>query len=386
LKEKNKIKGLVFDLRDNGGGLLKEAVDIVNTFVSKDQTIVEQKGKVKEMNRTHKAQYAPVDTIMPIVVLVNKNSASASEIVSGSIQDLDRGAIVGQRSFGKGLVQQTVQLSYGTQMKVTTAKYYTPSGRCIQELDYFHKNALGKAEHIPDSLIREFKTKNGRSVYDGSGIFPDIKLDPRTYALITGTLASKNYFFDFATKYRFSHPTIPTAKTFSLTEDEYNDFVKYLSDKTYDYTTRSEKTLDDLKKNAESEKYFESIKSAYNELKSKIEANKKEDLAKYKPEIKDILEEEIASRYYYQRGRLESALRDDNEIKEAVKLLNDQQLYNSIISGKGQYKVIGKPGETTAKVNVSDDDENDGTVTDEKKDTKEIKKPLDSKAPKKKGG
>jgi len=388
LKDKYKIKALIFDLRDNGGGLLKESVDIVNTFVSKDQTIVEQKGKVKEMNRTHKAMYAPVDTTMPIVMLVNKNSASASEIVSGSIQDLDRGVILGQRSFGKGLVQQTVQLSYGTQMKVTTAKYYTPSGRCIQELDYFHKNSVGKAEHVPDSLIREFKTKKGRSVYDGSGIFPDIKIEPKTYALITGTIVAKSHIFDYATKYRLSHPTIPASKEFTMTEDEYKDFLKYLADKTYDYTTKSEKTLEDLKKNAETEKYFESIKVSYDELKSKIEANKKEDLNKYKPEIKDLLEEEIASRYYYQRGRLESSLRDDNEVKEAIKLLNDKSLYGSILIGKGQYKIIGKPGDTTAKVNPPDEDEGgDGaTIEDNKKDSKDEKKPVDNKTPKKKGG
>ena len=388
LKEKNKIKSLVFDLRDNGGGLLKESVDIVNTFVSKDQPIVEQKGKVKEMNRVHKTQYAPVDTTMPIVVLVNKNSASASEIVTGSLQDLDRGVVVGQRSFGKGLVQQTVQLSYGTQMKVTTAKYYTPSGRCIQELDYFHKNTSGKAEHVPDSLIREFKTKNGRSVYDGSGIFPDVKTEPRTYALITGAIISKNYVFDYATKYRISHNSIPSAKDLTLTEDEYKDFLNYISDKPYDYTTKSEKSLDDLKKNTENEKYFENIKTEYDNLKDKIKANKKEDLAKYKPEIKDFLEEEIASRYYYQHGRLESSLRDDKELKEAVRVLNDEPLYKSILSGKGQYKTIGKPGDVQAKVNApkSEGDEdlidNSGDI---KKDTKEEKKPVDNKLPKKKG-
>ncbi|MBI4932120.1 MAG: S41 family peptidase [Bacteroidetes bacterium] len=384
LKEKNHIKALIFDLRDNGGGLLKESVDIVNTFVNKDQTIVEQKGKVKEMNRSHKAMYAPVDTAMPMVMLVNKNSASASEIVSGSIQDLDRGVILGQRSFGKGLVQQTIQLSYGTQMKVTTAKYYTPSGRCIQELDYFHKNNLGKAEHVPDSLIREFKTKNGRSVYDGSGIFPDVKLEPRSYALITGAIISKNHVFDYATKYRLAHTSIAASKDFSLTEVEYNDFIKYLSDKTYEYTTKSEKSLDELKKNTETEKYFESIKVEYDNLKDKIKANKKEDLAKYKPEIKDFLEEEIASRYYYQRGRLESSLRDDNELKEAVKLLNDKSLYESILSGKGQYKVIGKPGDVQAKANPPDDEDEFGgaNVVEPKKDSKDEKKPEDSKSPK----
>ena len=373
LKEKNKIKSLVFDLRDNGGGLLKEAVDIVNTFVDKNLTIVEQKGKIKEMNRTHKSQYNPIDTTMPVAVLINRNSASASEIVSGSLQDLDRAVVVGQRSFGKGLVQQTLPLSYGTQVKVTTAKYYTPSGRCIQELDYFHKSKSGKAETVPDSLIREYKTKRGRSVYDGSGIYPDIILEPRTYALITGTIISKSYIFDYATKYRIAHSSIPAAKDFSLTESEYNDFLQYLSDKKYDYTTQTEKSLNELKKNTEKEKYFESIKSSFEDLKAKVEANKKQDLTKYKKEIKEFLEEEIAARYQYQRGRLESSLRTDDELKEAVKVLIDKQLYSSILAGKGTYKTIGKPGEVHAKANTSDkeDDmaeEEDNTDTAPKKE------------------
>ncbi len=373
LKEKNKIKSLVFDLRDNGGGLLKEAVDIVNTFVDKNLTIVEQKGKIKEMNRTHKSQYNPIDTTMPVAVLINRNSASASEIVSGSLQDLDRAVVVGQRSFGKGLVQQTLPLSYGTQVKVTTAKYYTPSGRCIQELDYFHKSKSGKAETVPDSLIREYKTKRGRSVYDGSGIYPDIILEPRTYALITGTIISKSYIFDYATKYRIAHSSIPAAKDFTLTETEYNDFLQYLSDKKYDYTTQTEKSLNELKKNTEKEKYFESIKSSFEDLKAKVEANKKQDLTKYKKEIKEFLEEEIAARYQYQRGRLESSLRTDDELKEAVKVLSDKQLYSSILAGKGTYKVIGKPGDVHAKANTSDkeddmDEDDDNSDTTPKKE------------------
>lgn len=358
LKEKHNIKSLIFDLRDNGGGLLRESIDIVNTFVAKDLPIVEQKGKVKEMNRVHRSMYAPVDTAMPITVLVNRSSASASEIVSGSLQDLDRAVVIGQRSFGKGLVQQTVQLSYGTQMKVTTAKYYTPSGRCIQELDYLHKNKQGRAEHIPDSLIREFKTRGGRSVYDGSGIYPDIKLEPHQYALITAAIVGKNHVFDYATKYRVRTKSIAPAATFTLSEEEYSDFLKYLSDKTYEYTTKSEKTLDELKKNAESEKYFENIKPLYGDLKAKIEANKKDDLAKYKSEIKDLLEQEIAARYYFQKGRLESSLRNDSEVKEAIKVLSDLKLYRSILAGQGSYKTIGKPGKPAdAQAKAKDEEE-----------------------------
>lgn len=387
LKEKHKIKSVILDLRDNGGGLLKESIDIVNIFVNKDHPIVEQKGKVKEMNRVHKTMSSAVDTSISLLVLINKNSASASEIVSGSVQDLDRGVLVGQRTFGKGLVQQTVQLSYGTQMKVTTAKYYTPSGRCIQALDYSHKNAEGKAENIPDSLIREFKTKGGRSVYDGRGIFPDITTEPRTFALITNTIAGKNYIFDYATKYRLAHSSVASAKDFSLTKEEYQNFLNYLSDKNYDYTTKSEQSLEDLKKNADKEKYFENIKSDYDNLKTKITANKKEDLEKYKDEIKIILEEEIASRYYYQRGRMESILRDDKELKEAIRILNDETLYKDILSGKGQYRVIGKPGDAQAKSNFGEEEEEEGVTGEEiPPDKKEEKKPDDSKTPKKKGG
>lgn len=380
LKEKHNIKSLILDLRDNGGGLLKESIDIVNIFVGKDQPIVEQKGKVKEMNRVHKTLHAPVDTTIPLVILTNKNSASASEIVSGSIQDMDRGVILGQRTFGKGLVQQTIQLSYGTQLKVTTAKYYTPSGRCIQALDYSHKNKQGKAEQVPDSLIREFKTRNKRNVYDGSGIFPDVKTEPQQYALVTSTILSKNYIFDYATKYRLSHPTIPLPKDFTLTEEEYNDFLKYLSDKTYEYTTKSEKSLEDIKKNAESEKYFESIKTEYVVLKEKIQSNKKQDLMKHKSEIKKLLEEEIASRYYYQRGRLECSLRDDYDIKEALRILNDKEMYQSILTGKGQYKTIGKPGEPQAKADTSPEEDeenlpdNQEIRTEPKKEEKDKKK------------
>jgi carboxyl-terminal processing protease len=279
--------------------------------------------------------------------------------VSGSIQDLDRGVIVGQRTFGKGLVQQTVQLSYGTQLKVTTAKYYTPSGRCIQAMDYLHKNKEGKAEQIPDSLIREFKTKNNRSVYDGRGIYPDVAVEPKQYGLITSTIIAKNYIFDYATQYRLKHPNIVSVKDFTLSEEEYNDFLKFLSDKSYEYTTKSEKSIEDLKKNAEAEKYFESIKTEYELLKEKIEANKKQDIVKYKFQIKKFLEEEIVSRYFYQRGRIESSLRDDNEVKEALRILNDKETYTAILSGKGQYKIIGKPGETQAKATASPEDDNE---------------------------
>ena len=333
LKKNPDFKYLIFDLRGNPGGLLNEAVNIVNLFVPKGSDIVSTKGKIKEWDKTHKAMNAPLDTTTPMAVLINRGSASASEIVSGSLQDLDRAVIIGQRSFGKGLVQQTRPLSYNAQLKVTVAKYYIPSGRCIQALDYSHKNEDGSVEKVPDSLITAFKTiRNGRIVYDGAGIAPDIALDPEKFSNIAISLVSKSLVFDYATKYRLSHSTIPNPKSFQLSDAEYNDFVDYLKDKDYDYTTQSEKLLEDLKKSAEQEKKFETVKVQFEELKAKISHVKNDDLLTYKNEIKSLLEEEIASRYNFQKGRLEASLNNDNEFKSALSLLGDMSKYNSILT------------------------------------------------------
>lgn len=333
LKKDPNFKQLVFDLRGNPGGLLKEAVEIVNLFVDKGQEIVSTKGKIKEWDKTHRATNAPIDTQTPMTVLVNRGSASAAEIVSGALQDLDRAVIVGQRSFGKGLVQQTRPLSYNSQLKVTVAKYYIPSGRCIQALDYSHKNEDGSVEKVPDSLITAFKTvKNGRTVYDGAGIAPDIAIEPEKYANISISLMNKSHVFDYATKYKIAHATIPPAMEFKLSDDEYNDFVKFLDGKEYDYTTKAEKQLEELKKIAEEEKTFDIAKAEYETLKTKLTHNKKEDLIKYKAEIKELLEEEIASRYYYQKGRLQASLNGDKEVAEALTALNDNKKYNSILT------------------------------------------------------
>ena len=349
LKTKNKMKALIFDLRGNGGGLLKEAVEIVNHFVEKGSMIVTQKAKIKEMNRQHTAEKTPLDVKMPMVVLVDKGSASASEIVSGALQDLDRAVVLGQRSFGKGLVQQTIQLVYNTQMKVTTAKYFCPSGRCIQALDYFHKNPDGSVEKVPDSLIKEFHTKAGRLVYDGNGIYPDMFLEPRKNGQITNSLLSKNFIFDYATIYKQKHQEIPVAGIFRLSDSEYQDFISFLTGKEYEYTTKSEKLLEDWKKTAEDEKYFESVSSEYQALKVKVVHDKNADLIKFKDEIRYYLESEIAARYYYQKGRLQSGQKSDQELKESLSILANPALLASILKGEGKYKVIGKPKENSGK-------------------------------------
>lgn len=331
LKTNPAMKSVVLDLRGNPGGLLREAVDIVNIFVDKDQEIVSTRGKIKEWDKSHKATNQPVDVTTPLVVLVDGGSASASEIVSGAIQDLDRGVIIGQRTFGKGLVQQTRPLSYNAQLKVTVAKYYTPSGRCIQALDYTHRTDKG-VEHIADSLISAFKTKNGRIVYDAGGVAPDIAIEPVKYSNIAISLVSKSHIFKYANKYRMTHSSIPPAKEFRLTDAEYSDFIAYLSDKEFDYTTKSEKRLQELQATAQKEKYYEDIKSEFDALKTKMMHNKKEDLIKFKPEIKELLEAEIATRYYFQKGKQEAILKDDPLIAEANRVFQDNPRYKSILT------------------------------------------------------
>lgn len=357
LKNKHHIKSLVFDLRGNGGGILQESVAILNMFIEQGQTVVTQKGRVKEMNAVYKTTQPAMDSKIPIAVLVDGNSASASEILAGAVQDLERGVIIGKPSFGKGLVQQTKPLSYNAQLKLTIARYYTPSGRCVQKLNYSHRKADGTAEQVPDSLINEFKTSKGRSVYDGSGIYPDIKTGYKTYSNIVISLASKGLLFDYATKYKAAHPGIAPARSFSLTDAEYEDFITFLSGKEYDYTTKSEKLLQDMKAVAEKEKYFESVKNEYEAMQAKIKHDKQNDLVKHKEEIKELLEDEIVSRYYYEKGRTEASFDEDEDIREALKVLGSYKEYVAILNGEGNYKVIGKPkNEMLAKGNPMNDD------------------------------
>lgn len=332
LKEQG-MTSCIIDLRENGGGLLNEAVNIVNIFIDKGINVVSTKGKLKDKNNFHKTLNPVTDETMPLVVLVNRSSASASEIVTGAIQDLDRGVIIGERTYGKGLVQNVIPLSYNTKLKVTVAKYYIPSGRCIQAIDYSQKNEDGSVAKIPDSLKVAFKTKNNRIVYDGGGIEPDIYQDPYEYSNISVSLIIKYLIFDYATKYRSIHNTISTAKEFKVTDEIYTDFISFISNKEYDYLTKSEESLKELKLNAEKEKYYEDIKSEYLALESKMVHNKKEDLEKFKDEIKELLKQEIVSRYYFQKGRQEAYLSFDQELKKALEILKDSSTYNGLLNG-----------------------------------------------------
>jgi len=355
--KKNNPNGIILDLRSNGGGILQEAVKIVNLFVPKDVEIVSQRGKIKEKDFTYSTVSTPLEPSLPLVVLVNSHSASASEIVAGSLQDLDRAIIIGQRSYGKGLVQQTFNLPYNSLVKITIAKYYVPSGRCIQEMDYTHRKDDGSVVKVADSLIHEFKTKSGRSVYDGSGIYPDIYVKPDHFANVTQALVGKLLIFDYATHYRDTHPTIDNIRTFSLSDAEYADFVKFLADKNYNYNTDSEKVLADLKTEATKEKQFGEIQTEYDALKAKMMDSKKNDLQLHKDEIKQVLENEIASRYFFEKGRYETNFKYDKELAQAIKVMQDKELVASILKGEGSYKVIGKPllAMATKKADKDDD-------------------------------
>jgi carboxyl-terminal processing protease len=341
--KKNNPQGIILDLRSNGGGILQEAVKIVNLFVAKDVEVVSQKGKIKEKNFSYRTMSAPIEPNLPLVVLVNSRSASASEIVAGSLQDLDRAVIIGQRSYGKGLVQQTFTLPYNSLVKITIAKYYIPSGRCVQALDYAHRKDDGSVNKMADSSLHEYKTKDGRSVYDGSGVYPDIMIKQERFANITQALVGKLMIFDYATHFRNTHPKIADALSYQLTDDDYNDFVKYLAGKDYNYSTNSEKLLTSLKTEATKEKQFGEIQGEYDILKNKLMASKKNDLQIHKDEIKQVLENEIASRYYNEKGRYEVNFKYDKELAQAVKTMQDKNQLAAVLKGVGEYKVIGKP-------------------------------------------
>ncbi|MFC2086302.1 S41 family peptidase [Bacteroidota bacterium] len=345
LKENSGAKSIVLDLRGNPGGLLIEAVNICNLFVDKGTEIVSTKGKAKQWDRTYKAINNAIDTEIPVVVLVNRGSASASEIVSGTLQDLDRGVIIGERTFGKGLVQTTRKLSYNAQLKVTTAKYYIPSGRCIQALDYAHRNEDGSVGKVPDSLITEYATKRGRKVYDGGGIIPDIKTESITPANITISLIRKSLLFDFATKFRNDNDSINKADEFEISDDIYSEFIAFLSDKKYDYDTECEKTIKTLEKKARQEKYFNDIAFLIDSLMVTVEKEKENDIEKFSIQIKELLSEEIVSRYYYQKGRIEASLDFDKEIEKAIEVLEDTALYASILDGTYVYEAVEEESE-----------------------------------------
>ncbi|GAB2720758.1 peptidase S41 [Hymenobacter frigidus] len=335
LKEQG-AKKIVFDIRDNPGGLLNEAVNISNLFIDKGLDVVSTKGKVTEWNKTYKALDVPLDTQIPVAIITSNRSASASEIVSGVLQDYDRAVVVGERTFGKGLVQATRPLSYNSQLKVTTAKYYIPSGRCIQEIDYAHRSDDGSLGKFPDSLRTAFKTTAGRTVYDGGGVAPDIEVNDREIADVTRILLQKSYLFDYATRYRSEHPTIVSARLFKLSDADYQKFVAYLQGKNISYSTDAEKALTELSKKVKEEKHYDDVKLELEGVRKKITMNKANDLQRFKPEIKELLEQEIVSRYFFEKGRTEAGFDDDPNIIAAVAVLNDPNRYAALLKPSGQ--------------------------------------------------
>jgi carboxyl-terminal processing protease len=332
LKSSN-AQQIILDLRGNPGGLLTEAVSIVNLFVPEGNEVVSTKGKVKQFDEDFKTTKQPVDDKIPLAVITNRGSASASEIVAGAIQDLDRGIIVGQRSYGKGLVQITRPLSYNTQLKVTTAKYYIPSGRCIQARDFSHPNEDGSVGFIPDSLISEFKTKNGRIVKDGGGITPDIEILPEPLSQISSELFLRNFIFDYATAYYWSHPAISSTDQFTFTDQDYSDFKTFLINRKFNYKTSTEESLNELIANAKKEKYYDIHKDLFNDLQKDVAHNLDQDLTMFRSEITDLLEDEIISRYFYEPGAISWTIKKDEQVLKARDLLTDRTEYDAILKG-----------------------------------------------------
>ena len=335
MQKKHELKGFILDLRGNGGGLLNEAVDIVNMFAPKNKLVVYQKGKVAENNYNHYTQHEPLDLNIPLVILVNEGSASASEIVAGSIQDFDRGVIVGQRTFGKGLVQNIFPMSYNTQIKVTVAHYYLPSNRCIQEIDYSKKKKDNVADTIAkaDTLGKAFHTANGRVVYEGHGIQPDVKIEPTMASTITMHLYAKNLFFKYANKFYREHKSIKSPQDFKITDAIYEDFMQFVKDEGFTFTSQSETEIKELEKIAKAEGYLEEIQPILDQAVATIEEEKAKDLINNRKEIEEMLEIEIVSRYYYQKGKIIAALDDDPELEKAFEVILNQEEYNNILKG-----------------------------------------------------
>ena len=333
LKEQG-MRYLVFDLRNNTGGLLQEAVNVMNIFVDQNVKIAETKGKIQEQNHIFRTRNAVIDREIPVVVLVNSVSASASEIVAGAFQDLDRGVILGKKTFGKGLVQNVVPLSYNTSFKITVSKYYIPSGRCVQNVDYFNRDTLGAAPHIPDSLATPYKTKNGRIVYDKGGIEPDVVTPDSLPSNILIALVFNNIIFDFCNEFAAKHDTILPPNQFNLSTEIYQQFADYAKNKNFEYQTITEEVLEELKEIAQNEKYFPAIESIYNEIINKIVNEKSNDIYKFQNEISDFIANEIVARYYFQKGRIEHQLSTDPDVKLAKEILLDAKRYKSILVGK----------------------------------------------------
>ena len=322
-KEKPAMRGVILDLRGNGGGLMNEAVDVVNIWVPRGTLVVETKGKVAAKNLKSHTRLAPVDTEIPLAVLIDGSSASASEIVSGSLQDLDRAVIVGQRSFGKGLVQNILPMPYNSQMKVTVSKYFIPSGRCIQAIDYSHRDENGRALKVPDSLKTAFKTRAGRTVYDGFGIEPDVEVEPEYMSNIAIALVQKSLIFDYATLFYRSHKAIAPAAEFEVSDSLYDDFCRFLVERNLDYNTYTERVIKDLREVAQQEKYDFAIEQQLTAMEDALKRVKEDDVYNHREEISEMLKAEILTRYYYDQGRLQGSLKSDKVLLRAIEVLKN---------------------------------------------------------------
>ena len=343
LQKNPNMTQLVFDLRGNGGGLLEESVRILNLFTEKGQLLVTQKGRIAGSNNVYKGESDPIAPNVRVAVLIDKSSASASEITAGNFQDVDRGVVVGQRSYGKGLVQQTRTLTYNCQMKLTVAKYFTASGRCVQTKIYTYNSSETSAyEEVADSLIKPFKTKNGRTVFDGSAIYPDVFVKLKDTSNIARSLYNKMVIFDYASYYRTKHSSIDSLGDFKLSDADYNDFINYVLAKNIDYSTQTELAFNDLLETSKRDKYYASANKAIDLLGSKLKHDHKADLLAAKEEIKSLLEKEIVGRYYFQTGKNRFMMKNDPVLLQALNTISNATLYNSILKGEGDYKVIGK--------------------------------------------
>lgn len=336
--KKQGITSLILDLRNNGGGILEEAVQIVNMFVPKGKVVVSTRGKLKQLDRTYRTTLEPIDTEVPIVVLINKGSASASEIVAGAIQDFDRGLLVGERTFGKGLVQSTREIPYGGGVKVTTAKYYIPSGRCVQAIDYSHRNPDGSVGRIPDSLTTVFHTEIGREVRDGGGVSPDVQLEEEKTPTITYYLSSQFVIFDWVTNWALDKKTVAPINEFTISDANYNNFKEYVKSKDFKYDRMSEKSMTALKEVMEFEGYMQTAGEEFKALEAKLVPNLDRDLDLFKEDIMQQINLEVARRYYYQKGEFAIALKKDKEVLKAVEVLNDTNLYKSTLAAPNSNK------------------------------------------------
>ena len=334
LKKNHNIGSLILDLRDNGGGVLESAVQIVNLFVPKGKEVLTMKGKARQLDRTYRTYIEPVDTVIPIVVLINGSSASASEIVSGALQDMDRAVLIGQRSYGKGLVQSTRNLPYDGKLYVTISKYYIPSGRCIQQLDYTHRNADGRVEAIPDNLTSVFYTENGRPVRDGGGIRPDLEIEEeKTPTMLYYLYADNNYvLFDYVTDWVSKNKTFPVVDDFVYSDEDYESFKQYLIEKNFDYDRQSRNVMNSLKEIAKLEGFTDEDSTLFVALEEKLKPNIERDLERYKKEIKRLISSEIVKRYYFKKGETQQSLKDDNVFQKALEVLKDKKLYKEILA------------------------------------------------------